>query len=124
MPTKSIGTTKLVPRTENAEVDSLARTASGLEDGTLGRTPIEILSEPSTKTSADHVMYVDTSPSWVDPIFEYLMKRKVPKDKNEARRIRYQATRYTIMNRKLYIRGYAMPYLRCLRLDEAEYIMR
>ena len=69
-------------------------------------------------------MPVDTSPSWVDPIFEYLTKGKVPEDKNEARRIKYQVNRYTVMNGKLYMRGYAMPYLRCLRPDEAEYVMR
>ena len=28
------------------------------------------------------------------------------------------------MNGKLYWRSYAMPYLRCLRLDEADYVMR
>ena len=98
--------------------------ASGLEDGTLGRTPIEILSESSTKDSADHVMPVDHSLSWVDPILEYLTKGKIPEDKNEARRIKYQANRYTVINDKLYRRGYAMSYLRCLRPDEAEYVMR
>ena len=68
-------------------------------------------------------MPVDNSPSWVDPIFEYLTKGKIPEDKNEARRIKYQANRYTVMNGKLYRRGYAMPYLRCLRPDEADYVM-
>ena len=42
------------------------------------------------------------------------MEGKVPEDKNKARRIKYQANRYTIMNEKLYRQGYAMPYLRCL----------
>ena len=71
-----------VPRAENVEADSLARITFGLEDGTLGQTTIEILSEPSTKDSADHVMPVDNSPSWADPIFKYLTKGKVPEDKN------------------------------------------
>ena len=43
-----------VPRAENDEAVSLAKIVSGLEDGTLGQTPIEILFEPSTKKSADH----------------------------------------------------------------------
>ena len=103
-----------IPRTESSEVDSLARFASGLEDGTLGQTPIEILTEPSTNESADHVMPVDYSPSWVDPILEYLTKGKIPEDKNEARRLKYQVNRHTVMNAKLYRRVYAMPYLRCL----------
>ena len=113
-----------VPRAENVEVDGLARLASGLEDGALGQVPIEILDEPNTKESADHVMSVDPSTSWIDPIFEFLIERKTPEDKNEARRIKYQANRYTILNGKLYRRGYTMPYLRCLRPDEAVYFMR
>ena len=50
-----------VLRTKNAEADSLARFAYGLEDGTLGQTPIEILTEPSTNESANHVMPMDYS---------------------------------------------------------------
>ena len=78
-----------VPRVKNVEADGLARIASGLEDGTLGQTPIKVLSEPNTKELTDHVMSVDNPPSWVDPIVEYLAKGKVPEDKNEARRIMY-----------------------------------
>ena len=69
-------------------------------------------------------MPVDSSPSWVDPIFEYLTKGKILEDKSEARRIKHQASRYTVIDRKLYQRGYAMPYLRCLRPDETDYMMR
>ena len=113
-----------VSRAENVKVDNMMIIASGLEDGTLGQTPIEILSEPNTKDSADHVMPVDNSPSWVDPILEYLKKGKVPEDKSDARRIKYHANRYMVMNGELYRQGYAMPYLRCLRPDEAKYVMR
>ena len=38
-----------VPRIENAEADSLARLASGLEDDTLSQTPIELISKPSIR---------------------------------------------------------------------------
>ena len=57
---------------ENVEVDSLARLASRLEDGALSQVPIEILAEPSTKGSTDHVMSIDPPLSWIDPIFEFL----------------------------------------------------
>ena len=52
-----------VPRAENVEADSLSRLASGLEDGTLGEAPIEIMSEPNTKEATDHVISVDTPTS-------------------------------------------------------------
>ena len=103
-----------VPRAENVEADSLVRLASRLEDGALGQNPIETLAEPSTKEFVDHVICTDPSPSWIDPIFEFPEEGKTPEDKNKVRRIRYQANRYTILNRRLYKGGYAMPYLRCL----------
>ena len=109
-----------VPRTENAEADGLARLAAGLEDDTLGQTSIELLSEPSIHKFVDHVMPVDHSTCWVDPILEYLTKGKIPEEKSEARRIKYQANRYTVLNEKLYRWGCTMPYLRCLRPDEAD----
>ena len=113
-----------VPRAENFEADSLVRLASGLEDGSPGQTTIEILVKPSTKESANNVMVVDPYPSWIDPIFEFLIEGKTLEDKSEARRIKYQANRYTILNGKLYRWVYAIPYLRCLRPDEVEYVMR
>ena len=112
-----------VPRARNIKADSLERLAFGLEDEALGQVPIEILAEPSTKDSTDHVMSVDSSPSWIDLIFEFLTKGRTL-GQIDARRINYQANRYTILNSKLYRRGYAMPYLRCLRPDEAEYVIR
>ena len=103
-----------VPRAENVEANSLTRLAYGIEVEALGQAPIEILAEPSTKQSANHVMPVDPSPSWIDLIFEFLAEGKTLEDKNEARRTRYQANMHTVLNGKLYRRGYAMPYLKCL----------
>ena len=102
----------------------MARVASELEDETLGQAPIVILVEPSTKESIDHVMTINLSPSWIDPIFKFLVEGKTLEDKNEAKRIKYQANIYMIMSGKLYKWGYAMPYLKCLRLDEAEYVIK
>ena len=67
---------KQVTGAENVEANSLARLTSGLEDGTLGQVPIETLVEPSTKESADHVMCIDPSPRWIDPIFELLVEER------------------------------------------------
>ena len=80
-----------VPRVENTEADGLARLASGLKDDALGLTPIKLLSEPSLRRSTDQVIPVEYTRCWVDPILEHLTKGNVPEDKNEARRIKYQA---------------------------------
>ena len=83
-----------VPKVKNIEANSLARLMYGLEDRALGQAPIKILAEPSIKDSVDHVMSVDPSLSWIDPICEFLTEGKTSEDKNEARRIKYQASRY------------------------------
>ena len=103
-----------VPRVENTEADGLARLVSGLEDDVLRLTSIELLFEPSIRRSDDRVMPVEYTPCWVDLILEYMTMGKIPEDKNEARRIKYHANRYTVIEKKLYRRGYTMPYLRCL----------
>ena len=87
---------------ENVKAHSLARLESGLENDALEKTPIELLSEPIISASADHIMPVDHSTCWVKPIFEYLTKGKVAEEKSEARRIKYQANRYAVLNEKLY----------------------
>ena len=69
-------------------------------------------------------MPVENSPSLVDPIFKYLTEGKIPENKSEVRRIKYQANRYTVLNGKLYRWGYAMPYLRCRQPDKVDYVMR
>ena len=69
-------------------------------------------------------MSIEHFTDWIDPILEYLTKEKIPEDKNETKRIKYQANRYTILNEKLYRQGYTMPYLICLIPDEADYVMR
>lgn len=48
----------------------------------------------------------------------------MPKDSNEARRIKNTSTRYTIINGKLYRRGHSAPYQRCVDPAEAEYLMK
>ena len=80
----------------------MARLASRLEDGTLVQVLIETLVEPSTKEYVDHTMCGNPTPSWINPIFKFLAEGKVLEDKNKARRIRYQANRYTILNGRLY----------------------
>ena len=39
------------------------------------------------------------------------------------RKVKKQATRFTILNGILYKRGFSMPYLRCVEEDETKYIL-
>ena len=48
----------------------------------------------------------------------------LPDAKETARKLKVQAARFTMINGVLYKRGFSRPYLRCLGLEEADYVMR
>ena len=58
------------------------------------------------------------------PIISYLKDRSLPEGKDEARRLKVRSVRYVLLNEVLYKRGFLQPYLRCLSLDEANYVLR
>ncbi|XP_034199529.1 uncharacterized protein LOC117614741 [Prunus dulcis] len=113
---------KQIPGGENSHADALARLASAINDKVGRKVPVEILAQPSTVTSeACAVRYEDT---WMSPIYLYLTNGTLPEDKAQARKLRYQSARYTVINDVLYKRGYTTPYLKCLTAEQGEYILR
>ena len=58
------------------------------------------------------------------PIVSYLKDGRLPEEKDEARKLRVRSARYVLMDEVLYKRGFSQPYLRCLVLDEAYYVLR
>lgn len=60
----------------------------------------------------------------MDLIIAYLEEEKFPKDKLKARKLRLRVARYVIIGKTFYKKGFSMPYLQCVLLEEAEYILR
>ena len=48
----------------------------------------------------------------------------LPDAKDEARKLKVQASRFVLMKDVLYKRCFSYPYLRCLVPEEAKYVMR
>ena len=67
---------------------------------------------------------VHTETSWMTPIVSYLQGGILPENQYEARRLKVRASRFLMLQGTLYKRGFSLPYLRCLALDEANYVMR
>ncbi|XP_058099838.1 uncharacterized protein LOC131244211 [Magnolia sinica] len=103
-----------IPKAENSWADALARLASATEGKIPRIIPLEFMENLSIdQKGQEMVNLVETTPSWMDPIYDYLISSKVPQDKLEARRLKIRAARYIIMDGILYKKGYSQPYLRC-----------
>ncbi|GFY91128.1 hypothetical protein Acr_07g0013240 [Actinidia rufa] len=48
----------------------------------------------------------------------------LPKDKLQARRLQYRSARFCIFKGRLYKRSFSGPLLKCLRSEEAEYVLK
>jgi hypothetical protein len=85
-----------------------------------------ILESPSIADSGA-VMQIEDSysiPEWAKDVFVHLKEGKLLEDKKEARKIRMQSARYTLIGGILYRRGYMLPVLNCLSTAEAEYVLK
>jgi len=58
------------------------------------------------------------------PIISYLKDGMLPDNKEAARKLKVQATRFMLIKDVLYKMGFSCPYLRCFIPKEANYIMR
>ncbi|KAL5573386.1 hypothetical protein UlMin_022983 [Ulmus minor] len=111
-----------VPRAENANADTLARLATGLEERLLKTVLIEILETPSID-KPEQVGSIIIRPCWMDPIISFLCDRTLPEDKFEARRLRYKSAHYFLNKGKLYKKGFSSPSLLCLDEDWGKFTL-
>ncbi|XP_022158092.1 uncharacterized protein LOC111024661 [Momordica charantia] len=111
-----------VPRSENSNADALAKLASAYETDLARSVPVEILDSPSILKP--DVMEIDTpSPSWMDPILEFI-KGNPPQDSKEQKRMARRAARFILRDGVLYRRGFSLPLLKCVTPEEGLYILR
>ena len=61
---------------------------------------------------------------WMIPITSYLKDDVLLDNKEVARKLKVQATRFVLIKDVLYKRGFSHSYLRCLIPKEADYVMR
>ena len=108
-----------IPREENMEADALAKEALAI--GAMDEFD-EIQYVPSIDLL--EMQKIEDGENWMTPIVSYLKDGKLPEGKDEARKPRVRATKYVLMDEVLYKRGFSQPYLRCLALDEANYVLR
>lgn len=70
-----------------------------------------------------HTLGVQSQNGWTTPILSFLRNEQLLTNIDEARKIKKRATRFTILNDTLNKRGFSMPNLKCVKEDEAKYIL-
>ena len=97
------------PRAENSRVDALAKLATASQEDLDRRVPVEHLMEPSIDVNSDEVLPVMTAPSWMDPIWDFLLNGILPSDLKEASKLRARSARLALLWGTLYKRGFFAP---------------
>ena len=93
---------KHVPRAENSRADALAKLATTSQED-LGRLiPVEHLPKPSVSIDNGKVSLVMSEPSWMDPIWDYLVDGTLLSDPKEASKLRTRSARFTVHRGTLY----------------------
>ncbi|XP_025652914.1 uncharacterized protein [Arachis hypogaea] len=108
-----------VPRERNTRADLLSKLAS-TKPGFGNRSLIQgMAKEP---TVALHLTRL--SPSWLDPIANFLESDKLPDDEKEAKVLRREVAKYAIIQGQLFKKGLSQPLLKCLHPDQTDYVLR
>ena len=115
---------KHVPRAENSRADALAKLATASQEDLGGSTPVEYLEKPFIDPYSMVVAPVESVPSWIDPISNYIIDGSLPDDPKEAAKIRARSARFTNHKGSLYKRGFFTPFLKCIAGEDTRYILR
>ena len=113
-----------VLRAENSRVDALAKLTTTSREDLDRLVSIEHLPEPSVNVDDEEVSPVRSEPSWIDPIWDYLVDGIMPSNPKEASKLRTRSAKFTIHRGTLYKRGFSTPIVKCVGREDANYVLR
>ena len=111
-----------IPREENEQADHLAKAASA--EHIIALDNVLSFVQLAPLIDSFDVQGIGSVDDWTTPLVSYLKNGILPDRKEAARMLKVQAVRFILIKDVLYKRGFFCPYLRCLCLEEADYIMR
>ena len=115
---------KHVPRVENSRANALAKLATASQEDLSNSTPVEYLTEPSIDLCDVEVAQIRSEPSWMEPIWDYIIDGRLPDDLKEAAKIWTRSAKFTNHKGSLYKRGFFTPVLKCIAGKDTEYVLR
>ncbi|XP_025703025.1 uncharacterized protein [Arachis hypogaea] len=108
-----------VPRERNTRTDLLSKLAS-TKLGEGNRSLIQgMMKEPAVTLHLSRL-----SPSWIDPITNFLESGKLPDNEKDAKTLRREAAKYAIIQGQLFKKGLSQLLLKCLHPDQTDYMLR
>ncbi|XP_076924786.1 uncharacterized protein LOC143587368 [Bidens hawaiensis] len=112
-----------IPRCHNKKAHALSKLAAVAFERLARNVKVETFKSPSIAEAP--VLEIEVQEvNWMTPFLKYLKRGVVPGDPQEARRHRVRALQYEITDGVLYRRSYLGPSLKCLDVDEANYVIR
>ena len=113
-----------IPRAENSRADALEKLETTSQEDLNRLMLVEHLSEPSVDLNNEEVSPVMSEPSWMDPIWDYLIEGLLPNDSKEASKLRSRFARFIIHRGALYKRGFFTNILKCIAGEDVDYVLR
>ena len=113
-----------IPRAKNSRADALVKLATASQEDLNKLTPVKHLSEPSIDLNSEEVSPIMSEPSWMDPIWDYLIEGLLPNNPKKASKLRSKSARFTNHRGALYKRGFFTPILKCIAEGDADYVLR
>ncbi|XP_017428620.2 uncharacterized protein LOC108336662 [Vigna angularis] len=111
---------KHVPREQNARADILSKLANSKGKDHLSSVIRQVMMNPSVECLAVHE--VSDRPDWRKYIREVIQRQE--NDLHVRGAEAKKAARYLVIGEDLYKRGFSSPLLKCISVEEAEYVMR
>ncbi|XP_027083501.2 uncharacterized protein [Coffea arabica] len=111
-----------VPRSQNKRADALSKLASS----SFANLNKEVLVELVKQKIIDQiqVLAIDSPATWMTPLNNFLNSGILPRDGTEARRLQLRAAKYAYAEGTLYRRSCLSPWLKCVTLEEGDYVLR
>ena len=106
-----------IPRDCNEKVVALAAMAMSLPITETIFLPIYY--QPNSSIATVWASQVgETSPSWINPIAQYINTGELPNKKDKAHKVRVQFTIFSLIDGQLFKRSLDGPYLKCLTTEQ------
>nr|GEY85206.1 reverse transcriptase domain-containing protein [Tanacetum cinerariifolium] len=113
-----------VLRSKNKKANTLSKIVSTSFAHLSKQVFVKLLKEKSIQEKEVATGVEEDGPTWMTTIMEYLKDETHQDDRNESSKLRIKARQYELLEEVLYRRSFLKPWLRCVRLLQADYMIR